>query len=72
MAKPIAHLPFPIQLSATFGGATQVLATSTVELPITVTESSPGHVQLVMDPEELRAAIRRALNALDIETTKEA
>lgn len=72
MASPIAHLPLQVNLTTSLNGTETTLATVEVAVPIKVSGSQGGYVDIALDTEELHALVRRAANALDNDTRKDA
>lgn len=69
--KHTASLPMQVHLSTRVNGAEIHLAAVEVAVPLHVTDSDAGSIDLALDTEELAALIRRAATALDTSTRED-
>lgn len=72
MATPIAHLPLQVNLTTSLNGDEMTLAQVEVPVPLKVADAYTGRIELALDTDEMHALVRRAANALDTNTRKEA
>lgn len=65
MPDPIAHLPMSVEMNVLYDDRRHQVAEVTVAIPFTVTSHVPDKIHLALDTPEMKAALRRAVNAFD-------